>query len=304
MNNFTFSILITTKNRKDELVFTLQKINDLLTRDNVVCIVFDDGSTDGTSDFLKREYPQIILYRNKISKGYLYCRNKMLDEAVTDFSISLDDDAHFLTEKPLESIEDYFLKNNRAGLLGFRIFWSKEKPQNILSNDHSIKMKSFVGCAHVWRMSAWNDIPNYPEWFVFYGEEDFASYQLFKKKWEVHYLPDVLVHHRVDVKARKNDKDYRIRLRRSLRSGWYLYFLFYPLNEIPKRFLYTLWIQFKIKVLKGDFKALLAILQALLDIVWNLVKLIKHSNRLTKREFNEFVKLSDTKLYWKPEQKI
>lgn len=303
MNNFTFSILITTKNRKDELVFTLQKINDLLTRDNVVCIVFDDGSTDGTSDFLKREYPQIILYRNKISKGYLYCRNKMLDEAVTDFSISLDDDAHFLTEKPLESIEDYFLKNNRAGLLGFRIFWSKEKPQNILSNDHSIKMKSFVGCAHVWRMSAWNDIPNYPEWFVFYGEEDFASYQLFKKKWEVHYLPDVLVHHRVDVKARKNDKDYRIRLRRSLRSGWYLYFLFYPLNEIPKRFLYTLWIQFKIKVLKGDFKALLAILQALLDIVWNLVKLIKHSNRLTKQEFNEFVKLSDTKLYWKPKQR-
>jgi glycosyltransferase involved in cell wall biosynthesis len=303
MVNSSFSILITTKNRKDDLAFTLQKNKSLIDRDNVVCVIFDDGSIDGTSDFLKKNYPQIILHTNKESKGYLYCRNKMLNEAKTDFSISLDDDAHFVTNEPLEIIEEYFNKNKEVGLLGFRIFWSKESPNNIFSNDCPTRVKSFVGCAHVWRMKAWRDIPAYPEWFVFYGEENFASYQLFKKKWEVHYLPDVLVHHRVDVKSRKKDKDYSIRLRRSLRSGWYLYFLFYPLNEIPKRFLYTLWIQFKIKVFKGDFKALLAILQALLDFVWNLDRLIRQSNRLTSQEFNEFTKLSDTKLYWKPEQK-
>jgi hypothetical protein len=42
-------------------------------------------------------------------------------------------------------------------------------------------LQSFVGCGHVWRMDAWRTIENYPEWFYFYGEEDFASYLLFKK---------------------------------------------------------------------------------------------------------------------------
>ena len=149
-------------------------------------------------------------------------------------------------------------------------------------------------------MDVWRTIPNYPNWFVFYGEEDFASFQVFKKGWEVHYVPDILVHHRVDIKNRKKDKDYQIRLRRSLRSGWYLYFLFYPWELIPKRFLYTLWIQFKTKVFNGDIKAFFAIIQALGDVSINLSRLFRNSNRLSKKEFLEYSKLPDTKLYRNP----
>ncbi|MCV9931248.1 glycosyltransferase [Flavobacterium sp. LS1R47] len=301
MVNSSFSILITTKNRKDDLAFTLQKNKSLIDRDNVVCVIFDDGSIDGTSDFLKKNYPQIILHTNKESKGYLYCRNKMLNEAKTDFSISLDDDAHFVTNEPLEIIEEYFNKNEEVGLLGFRIFWSKESPNNIFSNDQPTRVKSFVGCAHVWRMKAWRDIPAYPEWFIFYGEEDFASYQLFKKKWEVHYLPAVLVNHRVDIKSRKKNNDYAIRLQRSLRSGWYLYFLFYPVSFIPKRLVYSIWMQLKLKVFKGDLNALKAIILAICNLLVSIPKIIKNSNRLSMQEYKKYQKLEETRLYWKPE---
>jgi len=302
MSKSSFSILISTKNRKDDLAFTLQKIQNLLNQDKVTCVVFDDGSTDGTSDFLKYNFPQIILHTNKISKGYLYCRNKMLNEAKTDFSISLDDDAHFLTEKPLEIIEDYFYKNQKASLLGFRIFWSKEIPENIYSSEQPIIVKSFVGCAHVWRMKAWHEIPDYPEWFVFYGEENFASYQLFKKNWEVHYLPEILVNHRVDITARKNNDDYGLRLRRSLRSGWYLYCLFYPIYFIPRKMFYSIWIQLKSKVFKGDLKALRAIILALFDLLFSIPKIIKSKNRLSIQEYQNFENLENTKIYWKPEK--
>jgi GT2 family glycosyltransferase len=302
MSNSSFSILITTKNRKDDLAFTLQKIQNLLNRDEVVCVVFDDGSTDGTSDFIKQNYPQIMLHTNETSKGYLYCRNKMLNEAKTDFSISLDDDAHFVTEKPLEIIEDYFNKNEKVGLLGFRIFWSKEAPRTISSNDRPSRVKSFVGCAHVWRMKAWHEIPAYPEWFVFYGEEDFASYQLFKNNWEVHYLPEVLVNHRVDVTGRKKNNDYALRLQRSLRSGWYLYFLFFPISVIPRKLLYSIWIQLKSKVFKGDFKALKALVFALFDLLFSIPKIIKNANRLSRQEYQNFQDLENTKIYWKPEK--
>jgi glycosyltransferase involved in cell wall biosynthesis len=299
-----FSILITTKNRLEDLVYTLHKIQHLIDKPEVECVICDDGSIDGTTSYITGNYPEITLHTNKISKGYLYCRNKMLNETTADFAISLDDDAHFVTEQPLELIANYLDKNPKVGLLGFRVFWSIKNPKLISSNQESIAMKSFVGCAHVWRMSAWRTIPNYPEWFVFYGEEDFASYQLFKKNWEIHYLPEVLVHHRVDVIARKKHADYCLRLRRSLCSGWNLYFLFLPLHLIPRRMAYSIWMQLKLKVFKGDWKALSAILLAMMDLLLAFPKIIKNSNRLTNDEYAAYQELAATKMYWKPEAEV
>lgn len=301
MTDATFSILITTKNRITDLVFTLSKINSLLQENSVECVVFDDGSTDGTYEYVKQNFPRVQLERNAVSKGYIFCRNKMLNETRADYAISLDDDAHFVTENPLECIQQHFEENTNCGLIALRIFWGLQEPSSIVSSEESHRVQGFVGCAHVWRMSAWRDIPNYPEWFVFYGEENFASYQLLKKKWKIHYLPEVLVNHRVDVKSRKNNTDYTIRLRRSLCSGWYLLFLFCPIRLIPRKIGYSLWMQFKLKVFKGDFKALQAIVLAIVDLTWNIPRILKNSNRLTQQEYDEYQKLEKTKLYWNPE---
>ena len=303
MDKTTFSILITTKNRKNDLTFSLNKINYLLQNNTVECVVFDDGSTDGTYEYVKQNYPNIQLQKNAVSKGYIFCRNKMLNETTATYAISLDDDANFLTEAPLESITNYFEEHPNCGLLALRVFWALEEPTTLVSEEKPVRVQGFVGCAHVWRLQTWREIPYYPEWFVFYGEENFASYQLFKKNWEVHYLPEVLVHHRVDVKSRRNQTDYSIRLRRSLRSGWYLFCLFYPYQEIPRKMLYTLWIQFRHKVFKGDFRALKAIILAMFDLIWNIPRLIKNSNRLTQKEYERYNQLPETKLYWKPENR-
>jgi glycosyltransferase involved in cell wall biosynthesis len=108
----TFSILITTKNRLTDLLFTLEKINYLLQKDTVECVVFDDGSSDGTYQYVKQNFPNIQLERNIVSKGYLFCRNKMLNETKATYAISLDDDAHFVTANPLESIQNNFEENH------------------------------------------------------------------------------------------------------------------------------------------------------------------------------------------------
>lgn len=296
-----FSILITTKNRKEELAYTLKKIKYLLDREDVSCIICDDGSTDDTVIFLQSYYPKIQLIQNLKTQGLIYSRNKLLNLIHTEFAISIDDDLHFLIENPLGIIQNYFQANPECGLLSFRIFWDKKPPFELNTRHIAERVKSYAGGAHVYRMKAWYNIPNYPEWFIFYGEEDFAAFQLFKKGWEVHYVPEILVHHRVDLKARKKEKDYRLRLRRSLRSGWYLYFLFYPWKLIPRKLAYTLWIQIKNKALKGDWKAIIAIVQAMGDVIINLPKLLKNSNRLSVQEFRDYSKLSDTKLYWTPE---
>jgi glycosyltransferase involved in cell wall biosynthesis len=302
VSHHTFSILITTKNRLTDLAYTLDKIKYLLEEDTVECVVFDDGSSDGTHTYVKENFPDVKLHRNAVSKGYIYCRNKMLNETQAAYAISLDDDAHFLTENPLAFLQKHFDENTHCGLIALRIFWGLNEPVFKLSNEKRNQVQGFVGCAHVWRMAAWRDIPDYPEWFVFYGEENFASFQLFKKNWEIHYLPEVLVNHRVNVKARRAHADYTIRLRRSLRSGWYLFFLFYPLKTIPSKMSYSLWIQFKYKVFHGDFKALQAIVLALLDLVWNIPRILKNSNRLREKEYKAYNQLPEAKIYWYSEK--
>ncbi|TRX13482.1 glycosyltransferase [Flavobacterium gawalongense] len=301
MTEASFSILITTKNRKNVLAFTLDKIKHLLERKDVICIICDDGSTDGTTSFLQANYPFIQLIQNAKSEGLIFSRNRLLNLTKTEFAVSIDDDAHFITERPLESIKVHFDENVNCGLIALRIFWGLDEPIKTECCEKSHQVQGFIGCAHIWRMCAWRDIPNYPAWFVFYGEEEFASYQLFKKNWEIHYFPEVLVHHRVDVKARRNNPDYILRLRRSLRAGWYLFFLFYPIAIIPKKIAYSLWMQFKLKVFKGDLKALQAICLALMDLVGSIPKIVINSNRLTQEEYEAYQKLPETKIYWQLE---
>lgn len=296
----TFSILITTKNRIDDLKFTLQEISYLIENKRVECIICDDGCTDNTFEFVKNNYPKIQLISNEKSKGLIYSRNKLLDMTTADYAISLDDDAHFVSENPLEIIENHFDNNSNCGVIACRIFWGKDLSKRTTSLEKVKRVKGFIGCGHVWNMKAWKNIPNYPSWFIFYGEEEFASFQLFKNDWEVHYNPKLFVQHRVDVKSRKKDRDYQVRLRRSLRSGWYLYFLFYPFKMITKKFLYSLYMQFKLKVFKGDFKSLVGISKALFDICWNSSRLFKNRNALTQNEYLSFQKLEDSKIYWTP----
>jgi GT2 family glycosyltransferase len=186
--------------------------------------------------------------------------------------------------------------------LALRIFWGLEEPKNQLSNESSSRVQSYVGCGHVWRMTAWRTIPNYPEWFKFYGEENFASLQLFKKNWEVHYLPEVLVHHRVDLKSRtKKNNDFSFRYRRSICSGWFLILLFYPAIKIPRIMVYSIYIQVKTKILKGNFKAIFPLVLAIFDVFYNIPNLIKNKATLTREEYKYYSELKEAKIYWKPE---
>ncbi|WP_026706179.1 glycosyltransferase family 2 protein [Flavobacterium soli] len=302
MKDKIFTIIIPTKNRQKDLEFTLKKMNVLLVNENVHCIICDDGSTDGTFEFIKNNYPNIDIIRNEKTKGIHYTRNILLDRVNTPYVLCVDDDVHFITLDILNIIEDYFNENKRCAVIGFRIFWSLLNPDSIISDESKQKVKSFGAGACAFRMLAIREIPKFPEWFVFYGEEDFASIHLIKRKWEIHYNPSILVHHRVDNKARKAHSDYTTRLRRSLRSGWYLYFLFFPLSKISRRFLYTLSIQMKNKVFKGDLRAVIAISLAIFDLIVNMPRLIKYSNRLTSKEFENYINLPNAKLYWKPKK--
>jgi glycosyltransferase involved in cell wall biosynthesis len=299
----TFAILIATKNRCSALCVTLESLLPFMSNSAVRVVVYDDGSTDGTDDVVKNKFPTVELWRNEISKGYLHCRNQLLNKIEADYLISLDDDAHFLSDGVLESIQQTFDSQPKAGVLAFRIFWSTQLPGSTATSAAPQVVKSFVGCGHVWRKTTWDVIPDYPEWYQFYGEENWASLYLFHHGFTVHYVPQILVHHRVDLAQRAQNKvGFSFRYRCSLRADWYTYFMLYPLPQACYFWLYSLAKQLQKIGGKGQFRIVTPLFLALFDLLRQLPHLLKDRNPLTTKSYLHFQQLNEAKIYWNPEK--
>lgn len=296
--NPRYSIQISTRNRVSDLLETLGKLRTLLSRADVECLVFDDGSTDETAARVKDAFPTVTTFTNETTKGYLYCRNYMLNHTTADIAITLDDDSCFVDDDPLEAISQVFAADDAIAVLAFRVFWGKQLPDAIASDETARQVRGFVGCGHAWRISAWKQIDDYPEWFGFYGEETFATLALTRSGFKIVYLPSVLVHHRVDMAVRKAASDFAWRYRRSLRADWYLYFLFFPKGKAVRFFLHSIRKQVAKAIRKPSL--LKPIAQAFFDLASHAFVIRRQRRSLSDRQFQSYMSLPMAPIYWKP----
>src|ERR1035438_2571852 len=79
----TTSIIITTKNRRDELRRAVQSAVEQVGCTEV--LIFDDGSSDGTSELIEREFPTVRLKRVEQSLGIVSARNRVTSITPTMF---------------------------------------------------------------------------------------------------------------------------------------------------------------------------------------------------------------------------
>lgn len=294
-----FSLLISTRNRLSELKKTIRDIEQMVGS-RAEILICDDHSTDGTYNYLKKNCPNFRIFRNSEQMGYLYTRNFLMSKVSTKYAMSLDDDAGLVSKNPLEKCKEYFDRNPYCGVLAFRIFWGTKMPSNIDFEETSIRVKGFVGCGHIWRMDAWKSIPNYPEWFKFYGEENFASFHLFKKDWDILYAPEILVQHRVDNIERKRDNDFYTRRKNGLKADWFNILLFYPSNNATRLISYSIFKQIHKAWNQRDLKALMILPKSIIEVLSNLKNIIRGRNQLTKDQFRRWKDLPNTKIYWSP----
>jgi len=291
-------LLITTRNRRDELLRTLAAMVPVLGSGNEI-IVLDDGSTDATSQALQQAFSGVRVLREEQSRGYIAGRNRLLGMAVGTYAISLDDDSEIVSPEALPEIARHFAENPRCGAIAMRIYWGPSLPPDLTApQEPPHRVKSFVGCGHAWKMGAWHSIVPYPEWFEFYGEEDFASIQLFRHGWEVHYLPQVVVHHRAVIRARPLSEQ-RWRFRRQFRSGLFLMGLFYPWPKLLWHLAYACWAQFQNRFrYTRNWRLLPAFLGALGDLLRRAPLLWRQRQPLTAEQWRTWQSIPGSVLYW------
>ena len=295
------SILITTYNRKKELIFTLNTLRDVISPDGIY--IWDDASTDGTFEYISKEYPEINIFQNKENKGLISNRNHLMQAVTTEYVISLDDDAHFLNPEALEKAMLFMQENLNCAVLSFRLFWGLEKPASQKTTEKTYQVSNFLGGAHLMRKSAWdNFITSYPEWYHFYGEEDYAAMKLFRAEQMLFYFPKVLVHHRVSLKNRKKGaEETSLRTQWALQAAWSNYLIFYPKQKAWFKIMYSIKEQVRLKFLKGDFSILRTLGSAGIALIQNRHYRKKLDLRFSNEELQTYLSLPQAPVFWKPE---
>jgi GT2 family glycosyltransferase len=190
---------ITTHNRADILAKSIQSALDQ-DYPNKEVAVFDDASTDETPSFQER-FPTVRWYREDSNKGYLHARNRMMRETDADVYFSLDDDAWFLEGNEVSIGVDIMRARREVAALAYDILSpDRPEPQTQMKPQ---KTHVFIGCGHMLRLQAVNEVGYYiPNPGSYGGEEQDLCIRLLDHNHEIEFLPGVHVWHDKSLSAR------------------------------------------------------------------------------------------------------
>jgi len=176
VENLSASVIITTKGRKEELkraVDSCLKLNG-----NPGILIFDDGSNDGTYEYIKKNYPGINVHREEKSIGLINARTKAATLVKEDIIFSLDDDAIFTDENTVVDILKYFDHPSVGAVtIPYIDIYKSQQIKQIGDSDPKklLACSVFRGTAHALRRDIFLEIGGYQKNFIRQGEEsDYA----------------------------------------------------------------------------------------------------------------------------------
>ena len=208
------SVVITTKNRKDELRRALASA--VGQTEPVEILVLDDGSTDGTADMIRLEFPQVRLDRTRHSLGCIAQRNRGAQICSGDIVFSIDDDAEFSTPKVIEQTLLGF-SHPRVAAVAIPFVEphkSRQQFQTAPTGNAIWLIDSFRGTAYALRRDVFLKLGRYRKRFIHQGEEMDFCIRILNYGFVVRLgIGDTIVHHefanrdwsRMDFYGRRND---------------------------------------------------------------------------------------------------
>lgn len=165
------SVVVTTKNRRDELRRALQSC--CAQSEPHELRVIDDGSTDGTAEMVASEFPDAVLIRHETSAGLIVRRNEAFQQAAGDIVFSIDDDAEFSTGHAIrQTLADF--DNPRIAVVAIPLLepnYEKRRLQFAPDRNGTWIADSFKGTAFAIRREVFQRIGGFRGDLVHQGEE-------------------------------------------------------------------------------------------------------------------------------------
>jgi GT2 family glycosyltransferase len=209
------AVVITTRNRRDELRRALASA--VLQTGDVEVLVFDDGSSDGTADMVRDEFPTVRLHREENSVGLIVARNRAATITDAPVIVSIDDDAELTDPATVEQT----LRDLDAPGIGAVAIPHLDVNRNgggppLAPDGDGVWVTSvFVGTAHALRRDVFLELGGYRGDFFHQGEEVDLCLRMLDAGWWVRLgrAAQPIHHHesprrdleRMDVYGRRNE---------------------------------------------------------------------------------------------------
>lgn len=226
------SILIVSKNRKEELARTLSILFCCVDLTQNEVLVYLDGCTDGSEE-LSDQFYWVQWHSQKDSVGASSARNELYPKAKGNILIGLDDDAHPLQTDFIALCESIFEQYHSVGVLAF------EEIKGIFANDDEALALSkqqmqeyycneFIGCGFAIKNEVYRSTDGFPVWIDIYGEESCVAIEVLANGFDILYTNRISVNHRVNQAARKSKGGNYFRFGKQLKNATYYYLVYYP----------------------------------------------------------------------------
>lgn len=221
-NNIDVSIIILSWNTRQMLGQCIESIYKSINNITYEIIVVDNASSDGSTEFIEKKFPQVRLIKNKENLGFAKANNIGIRVSICRY-VSLINSDVIVQDGCIEKLVEFMDKNPSAGLAGPRILnpngslqvscrhfpslwnnlcqvlgFNKLFPKSVFfsepfmkywSHDETRKIDALSGCFWMVRREALDEVGLLDEDFFFYGEDIDWCRRFHNAGWNVVFYP-------------------------------------------------------------------------------------------------------------------
>jgi len=114
------SIVVVNFNRRDRLCHCLSSVEKAASDVGMELLVVDNGSSDGSVEMVRKEFPHAFLFQQKTNVGFSRAVNSALRKAAGDYFLCLNNDT-WLYPMSLDRLVAFMDRHPQAGIVGGKV---------------------------------------------------------------------------------------------------------------------------------------------------------------------------------------
>ncbi|MDT0645305.1 glycosyltransferase [Zunongwangia sp. F260] len=285
------SILIVSRNRKEELSKTLDILRNYVDLNRNEISVFLDGCTDD-SWMLKKIFPWVNWQSSETKLGASKARNILYKTAKGEVFFGFDDDAHPIQPNFIELSQALFAQKPTLGIIAFKevkgVFDTDESiPKELLIERNDLYVKEFLGCGFAIKKEIYDKTRGFPVWIDIYGEEICVALETLEMGYDILFSHKVMVNHRINTELRKSEGSQYFRFGKQLKNTSFFYLVYYPFPLVFKKIGRLYFLNFKKYGLKDKY-LFREYFFAMCQLIINMRKVLKHRRPVSRKTIEVF----------------
>lgn len=217
------SILILNWNRKEETARAIKSVSEQ-SYPNKEVVVVDNGSTDGSEDYLKTTFPDIVFVQLGKNYGCPGGRNRGVLHTRGEYVFHCDNDG-VLQSDALEKAYYSMLTDERVGVVTGTVKSFTEEGGGDIHLKDAIKCETnkFFGGVSLHKKSIYAAIGYYPDDYIYGEEETYLSLKLLNAGYIIRRSDEVILWHQKSMLARDCERETIQKWGNALMNAWQLF---------------------------------------------------------------------------------